>query len=232
MGCSGNPTVFEKKIFVFFFSLSLGNKAIPAKHNPQTMYKLPTTITFLESPLFTVTEVAYLQRQFESLTLQKGQLLVREGEVSNKIYFIETGMLREFYQLTDTDTDTDMTTWLLEEGNWACNIESYITQRPSKCSIEALEKTRVLCIKKTAIEQLLKELPQLGLFLASLYENYLLKVDQLNTLFRIRNAEKRFLLFEANNQHLVGRVKQKHLASLLGITPSQLSRIRAKNSKK
>ena len=177
---------------------------------------------------FSKTEIDHLQRHFRSVVLQDGQVLLCEGQVSDKIYFIETGILREFYKISDTD----VTTWLLDAGNWACNIESYVTQQPSKRSIEAVGKTKVVYIDKSSIGNLLNEIPALRDFLMLMYENYLLKVDQLNTLFRIRNAEKRFLLFEANNQRLVGRVKQKHLASLLGITPSQLSRIRAKQLKK
>lgn len=191
------------------------------------MHKLQP-FSILESFLFSRTEVDHLKRQFERLVLQDGQVLLCEGHVSDKIYFIETGILREFYKVSDTE----VTTWLLDAGNWACNIESYVTQQPSKRSIEAVGKTEVVYIHKSSISDLINDIPALRDFLMLMYESYLLKVDQLNTLFRIRNAEERFLLFEANNQRLVGRVKQKHLASFLGITPSQLSRIRAKNTKK
>lgn len=65
----------------------------------------------------------------------KGEMILTEGEVSQSIYYIEKGLVREFYY----KNNKEVTEYLAVEGSIMMSIESLFKEKPSNLQIEALE---------------------------------------------------------------------------------------------
>ena len=71
--------------------------------------------------------------------LKKKDLLLKENHISDRITFILTGSFRFFRKLNDRD----LTINFFVENNWIADLESLLTQQPSKNFIEAIEDSEI-----------------------------------------------------------------------------------------
>ena len=186
--------------------------------------------------IFTETEIKKIRSDFVPFSFEANALLLQKGEISDKIFFIESGILREF-SFTDADADADadadekvQTHWILGENEWIYQVESYILEKPASCHIQALTKLSGFYLSKKNLQALVLEIPSLSMVMLNIYEKYLLQLEYRNSFHRIKNAEKRLEVFEKIHPNLLNRVAGKILASYLNISPEQLSRIRARRS--
>ena len=182
--------------------------------------------------IFTDTEIKKICSAFVPFSFEANALLLQKGEISDKIFFIESGILREF-SFPDEDPDADekvQTHWILGENEWIYQVESYILEKPSSCYIQALTKLNGFYLSKKNLQVLVLEIPSLSIVILNIYEKYLLQLEYRNSFHRIKNAEKRLEVFEKIHPNLLNCVAGKILASYLNISPEQLSRIRSKRS--
>jgi CRP/FNR family transcriptional regulator, anaerobic regulatory protein len=172
--------------------------------------------------------------KFRPIVFEKNEHLLREGQISDTLFFIDSGIVHEYsrnYTDTDTDTEKKSTHWIAGKKEWIFQIKSFIECKPSFCNIQALEKTTVYALKKSEFQGIMKEYPETLSFVMSMYERYLLTLEDRTTLQRLKPASRRLELFEKYNGDIACRLPQHVLASFLNITPSELSRIRAKRAK-
>ncbi len=98
---------------------------------------------------------------------------------------------------------------------------------PANQGIQALEPTEVVLINFKQFRALLMDNPELMRFqIFYLEKNWLLEKDKRELYMVQLDATERYLSFLKEQPELAERVPQYHLASHLGITPTQLSRIR------
>src|SRR6201747_730966 len=71
------------------------------------------------------------------LVVKKGDILLRHGEVCDKLYFIEKGMLCCYGQ--DEVDNKSYCEWFMLEGDVATSVESFSRQTPAAETITALE---------------------------------------------------------------------------------------------
>ena len=77
------------------------------------------------------------------ITLKKGDLLLRTGEVCQNAYFINKGL---FVNIFMTDKGKDSVTGFSSDDQYPFLSEiSYFTQTPSSFEIKALEDSELLC---------------------------------------------------------------------------------------
>lgn len=92
---------------------------------------------------------------------------------------------------------------------------------------ETIEDTLIIEIDFLAYRQLMTEKSDLKLFqIYYLEKNWLLAKDSREIEIVQEDATARYLRFIDESPALVNRLAQYHIASHLGITPTQLSRIR------
>lgn len=97
-------------------------------------------------------------------------------------------------------------------------------------SIQALEDSAIIEIDFPRFRELLYRSEDLKLFQIHYLEaNWLLAKDARETQLVQQDASERYQRLLAERPQLVSRLPQYHIASHLGITPTQLSRIRRKN---
>ncbi|QNN76139.1 Crp/Fnr family transcriptional regulator [Weissella diestrammenae] len=155
------------------------------------------------------------------------EILLSEGDISNSIYFVDSGLLR----LWNNNDGVDITLQFFFPGDVVSSFESFYFQKPSKFSLDAVENSTIYFISHNDFTTLLDRYPDL-------YENLFLAIsrrfiDYTNYFFsRIKNnPEQRFIELSEQNPLIFKQVPHYYIASYLGITPVSLSRIRNRLNK-
>jgi len=189
------------------------------KHATTTLYQL-----YESFGVFTSAEIEQTLQYFEYKSYTKGTIIVNIGQVNDKMYFIENGMLREFsYQDEEQDEEQTFTHRLMYENNFVYLVESYLDQKPSTTALEVIEKAKLWVISKQNIDKLYIEFPQMNLVGRLIVEQKLKKYEIYIGMLR-QSPEARLDWFYHFHPEIANRVPQKYTATYLNITPSTLSR--------
>ncbi|WP_340679049.1 hypothetical protein, partial [Paraglaciecola sp.] len=116
-----------------------------------------------------------------------------------------------------------------DEGKFPGSMSALLSSSPSAVTFETIEDTCIIEINFLAFRKLLIEKDDLKLFqIYYLEKNWLQEKDARETEIVQDDATTRYVRFVDKHHSLVDRLAQYHIASHLGITPTQLSRIRKK----
>jgi len=168
-------------------------------------------------------EVATLLQQCTIKEFNKGDFLVRENEFCKQVYFVEEGLLRQFFM---DDSGKEHILQFAPENWFAADRESFYFNQPSKYFIQALEPTKVAIMDDAYIKNL--EATMLGFrdFNNRLLHNHIRALQNRIVSLLSETAEKRYLNFIQLYPDVMLRVPLTMIASYLGITPESLSRVR------
>lgn len=155
--------------------------------------------------------------------LEKNQLFLREGQVCRYIGFVETGMVRLFYN----KRKRDLTEHFAYENGVFISLESFFRQTPSRLIVEALEPTVVYGLPYNSLQALIKELPEIEHLYVKILENSLIESQQKADACRFETAHERYCRLLKEHPEVIRRAPLIHIASRLGMTPETLSRVRA-----
>lgn len=161
----------------------------------------------------------------KKVNYKKNTILLSEGDICDKIYFLEKGMIREYIL---NDNGEDLSTEIVIENEFFFSTLSFLSQKPSNRWVETLEDCTIIYLKKEDFLMLQEEVPILKDFLSFMYEKSLIKLEQRNELLKIKQSESRIKAFENAHPELQNRIQYKHLASYINITPETLSRVKSK----
>ncbi|MFN1219524.1 Crp/Fnr family transcriptional regulator [Chryseobacterium kwangjuense] len=160
-------------------------------------------------------------------TLEKGDYLLRNGEICRTDNYIISGTLKAF--CINADTGNEEILYFAIDDWWATDMESFRQQEPSIYNIQALEKTELLQISFHSFQKMLEQIPALERYFRIILESYLGALQKRIIYNHIYNAEQRYLDFLQNYPNIAARIPQYLIASYLGISAEFLSRIRKKN---
>ncbi|MFD2523250.1 Crp/Fnr family transcriptional regulator [Emticicia soli] len=149
-------------------------------------------------------------------------VLLNEGEVARKVYFIERGCLR----LSFNKDGKDITFQFFFEGEAISSAESFRYNQPSLYSIESLEPSIIHTLTQKDYSEIIAASPLIKEALEEQTVQRLLSVEKL-FLSRIKNSpEERYKELLEQHPQILQRIPQHYIASFLGITSVSLSRIR------
>jgi len=149
-------------------------------------------------------------------------VLLKEGEIAKKVYFIEKGCFR----LSFNNDGKDTTFQFFFEGEGISSAESFRYNQPSLYSIESLEPSVVHSLTKSNYVTIIENSPVIKQDMEEQTFRRLLYIEKL-FLSRIKNSpEERYKELLEQYPQIVQRVPQHYIASFLGITSVSLSRIR------
>jgi CRP-like cAMP-binding protein len=158
---------------------------------------------------------------------KKKEFLAVEGNPADKVAFVLSGLFRAYYI---TETGDEKTIVFRGKGNIISSYDSYIKNKDSKFSIQALEDSTVLYITVKNFETLLASDSFWQINAGKYYMNlYAAKENRERDLLS-DSAEKKYKKFLIEYPELESRINQYYIASYLGITNVSLSRIRSKLS--
>jgi CRP-like cAMP-binding protein len=152
--------------------------------------------------------------------LKKNSFLIKPGQISNRLSFINRGSLR-FYTHTEQG---ELTINFFTENQWTADIESLLTQQPSENYIEALENADIASITLKDMHELMDIYPSF-LKLNALIANLTIPTKHLAAI-STKNPDMRYKELLLKHPDWINRFPQMQLASYLGMTPETLSRVR------
>jgi CRP-like cAMP-binding protein len=151
-----------------------------------------------------------------------GEQLLCAGERASNIFFIRSGLLREYYL---DDAGHESTRAFCVEGGFAGSLADLIGGGKAMVSIEALDASELWVLNWSAIDALSEIHPALmkliRRFAEALYVRKMTREFEMLTL----SATERYRRFVRDFPALNQRLHRNMLASYLGITPVHLSRI-------
>lgn len=163
-------------------------------------------------------------KAFEVKTFQKGTFILKANQVCKYYYFIKSGLAKShFYK-----DDKEFIMTFFREHMMFTEISSYLTDRPSKYMIMALENTAVYSIDKRQVAELCKKYHCIETLFSKLFSFATLGMMKRISEMLEEDATKRYKNFINDNGILLQRISLGDLSSYLGITQVSLSRIRAK----
>jgi CRP-like cAMP-binding protein len=165
-----------------------------------------------------------IARYFKEKKLAKNEYLFREGQTSQHIYFICSGLIRNYY-LKD---GVEVTRHFALENELLSAYVSFLTQTPTLENVHTLEDCELLEISYDDLQRIYTLYPVWGNFFRQLLEKVYIETTKRIEGFICKTAEERYIDLITRRPYLVQRVSLQHLATYLGITPVSLSRIRKK----
>jgi CRP-like cAMP-binding protein len=153
----------------------------------------------------------------------KNDNFISLGQHPKKIAFVVYGL---FSQNTILDDGSVVIKYFFPEHRFATSLVAMLTDKPSDFYITAIEDVTVIEYDFFEFKKLFHTYPDLALFYIAYNElHWIIEKEPLEIAFRTETSAKRYDDFQKNNPKLVKRLKKHHIASFLGITPTQLSRI-------
>ena len=162
---------------------------------------------------------------FTRLEVPSRTLLLREGEVARRAFFIEQGCLRVWFN----SQGKDITFQFFFEQQTVSSFDSFRQHTPSLFSIETIEPCVVWWLSRADAYRLLTELgevPALREKLAGLLADRTRHYMEHCLSFIRDTPRQRYQQLLATAPQVVQRVPQHYIASYLGISTVHLSRIR------
>lgn len=157
-------------------------------------------------------------------SIQKNDVLIRNGDIAKSIYFVGKGALRAY----TTDTEGNYYTKnLFLESNLAGSTVSALLSKPSRFTIDAIEDSCLIEINYKSYRKLIDNHSDLkDFYIAYLEKNWIIDKEAREVSIVMENAKERYINLLNIHPNIDQRIQQMHLASHLGITPTQLSRIK------
>lgn len=161
---------------------------------------------------------------FKPERLKKGQYFLKTGRQSDRLSFLQDGIVREFL----TIGDKEVTKWISTKGYFVVDLSSFIFNQPARWNIQALTDCELFTIEK-------KDYLQIGNIISRWAELEKLFIAKCFIVLEERvlshlsmKAEERYQALYNFNKELFNQVPLQYLASMLGMTPETLSRLRKK----
>lgn len=159
----------------------------------------------------------------------KGEVLIREGQIVKKTFFVTSGCLRSYC----IDKNGKEHTLLFAIKDWW--ISDYIaihTDELATLTVECLTDSTIIEFNAKQLDEIHTLFPEFESYQRHNLERHVVSLHQriLNQLQL--NASERYDLFLKQYPDIERHTRNYHIASFLGITQESLSRIRVEKGKK
>jgi CRP-like cAMP-binding protein len=176
----------------------------------------------LESFGFSGADLEKILAAFSVKNYAKNEFFVEYGKASKYLGFVERGMF-QYYVLKDGE---EITSYISIENTYVSSLLSFISQTPAREYVRALSDAQLSVINRSALKTLAEEIPAFKDFYIKLLEGAICGIDSSRQDLIILSAEQRYEKMLREEPHLLQQIPLQYLASMLGVTPRHLSRIR------
>jgi len=171
----------------------------------------------------------YLYSISKEKTLSKGEVLIRQGQVVKKTFFVTGGCLRSY---CIDKNGKEHTLLFAIKGWWISDYIALHTDKLATLTVECLADSRVIEFNAKELDGIHSRFPIFESYQRHNLERHIVSLHQ-----RILNqlqlsAAERYDLFLNQYPDIERHTRNYHIASFLGITQESLSRIRVEKSKK
>lgn len=161
---------------------------------------------------------------FELENLSKGDFYTKENRHCKKLSFIQSG----YWRIFNTKDDKEVTQYIASPHEFITDLSSLVFHTPSRFNIEALTDSHIFTIHENnyrQIDQIVPEWKNLEkLFIAKCFVTLENRIND----FIALPAEERYRNLLTSKSELFNHAPLQYIASMLGMTPETLSRLRKK----
>lgn len=169
-------------------------------------------------------EMDLVEDIFQVTYLKKDDYFAEVGELSQKIGLLGKGILRAYYQ---APSGQQYNKTLFVPPCFVGALSSLASGTPNKIYIQALTDCEVWTADYHRMVALYDEYPGLERLNRRLTEFVFIEKEEREIELVVNNATERYLFFLERFGDFAHQIPLFHVASYLGITPTQLSRVRA-----
>ena len=166
---------------------------------------------------------------FTHKVLKKGDYFISDGQTAKEIGFLESGIIRAFYRNNEA---VEYNKHFFANPCFIGGYASLITGTPNQIIQQALTDCNIQTANYADIRALYETCPDIERGARILAEQFFVQKEQREIEIVLLDADKRYQIFQKDFPQLEQQIPQYHIASYLGITPTQLSRVRRKISGK
>ncbi|MFZ0598339.1 MAG: Crp/Fnr family transcriptional regulator [Flavobacterium sp.] len=164
---------------------------------------------------------------FNRIQVPAKTILLEEGEISKKLFIIEKGCIRVWFN----NNGKDLTTQFFFENQSVASIESFMKKLPSPVVVETIEASEIWWISKNDLDKILEEIkaiPELRDRLIDMLFQRTFDYMKYFVSFIKDSPTQRYLNLIEERPQIIQRVPQHYIASYLGVSTVHLSRIKSK----
>lgn len=172
----------------------------------------------LLSPAF----IHYLSQHVGEKKIRKKELLLKSGQLTGHLFFLQKGLVRCFY----SQDDKDITNWILPENNILMAHPGLYKQESSPVFIEALEDCTLQYISYEKWIYASLHFPETHMIGRLIAEQYYRLAELHVQAICIGTATERYRFMLKHMPAIAGRVQLKHIASYLNLNIKSLSKAR------
>ncbi len=162
------------------------------------------------------------QQHLLRVQIKKGQILFKENELCEYMYFIVKGALMG----CTTHNKRKITTYISVEHDFVSSISGLHGSDYSHEYVVAVEDTQLLAMHNSELNRLFSHHFELNYIFRVVLEKYYKDAQQRAHIIRVGNAKERYLYFAKTNPGYLDRLPLELIASLLNVKTSTLLSIR------
>lgn len=162
-----------------------------------------------------------LTKNLKTKTFMKGDFIVVAGQTQQELYFVKSGVQMSYF---DADNKTHVMAFTYPFC--PCLIpESFLFQIPSTYFLTCLSESEMAYITYDGLQKLFNQSQQLERLFRRMTESALAGMINRHIELHSMTIEERYKSFCQRSPHLLQLVPHKHIASYLGIDPTNFSKL-------
>jgi CRP-like cAMP-binding protein len=164
---------------------------------------------------------------FSESTLKKGEYFAEDGQLAFKIGFLKSGILRAYYT---NRQGKEYNKHFFLPNSLIGAYSSLISGQENRIAQQALTECTILVAEYKNLAKLYLTCPDFERFARKYAELSFVQKEKRELEIVLLDADKRYSIFRKQFPNLDQIIPQYHIASYLGISATQLSRIRKNRS--
>lgn len=179
--------------------------------------------------LYPISDESYklIQNEITENEVPKGTILCDIDCVPKNVYFILSGFIRAY---TIDDKGKEYTKSLFNRYQFAGSFSALIKKEKSNKVYVTVTPCKMLEFNYKNLTQLSEKHVDIANLAIKMHELFYVSMENKLLEFTTKDATERYKNLVANFEHIERIIPQYQIATILGITPIQLSRIRKKIS--
>ena len=166
----------------------------------------------------------FCEREGEEISYRKGDQLEREGDPARWFAFVTEGCFK--YAKYGMSDDKAHITWFSFEGEFVCDYPTFLYDRPSQATIEAMVPSRVLRVTGQQLEQFFNQNMETMKLRAMIGEHILSQFRSRYLELHCTTPRERYEMLLQRCPGIMKFLDLQDIASFLNVHPNTVSKIR------
>jgi len=184
----------------------------------KTVFQLFQELKHLPKNWNRITEIA-IKKNYK-----KNEVICDIGQHPENLFFIKSGVVRKY--VTDT-SGKEFNKFLFCDDHIVVSLTAISTKKPSNFTIECLTDVSLYEVPYSKLRTILKRDVELSSLYTDMLHHFFVIMEESEVEKVLLESKDRYLNFQSRYPNLINKIPLFHIASYLGITPIQLSRIRS-----